>query len=161
MTTDAPATGRRTVYTGRTTNWPVVALTVALALALIVMGWSSEGSWSGLALNGFLISIGIILEILTGSSVRVAAGPNGLAIRWGLIGWPRCTYPLDQIAAAEVVDLPMHRVSYGLWWTPRRTHSTIRRGPTVQLTLTSGRIVLATAPDPARAVQALTDARTA
>lgn len=163
MTTDAPPIGRQTIYTGRTTNWPVVALSVVLALLLIVVGASGDGdgSWSGFAVTVALISLGILLEILTGSSLRASAGPNGLDVRWGLIGWPRCTYRLDQIASAEVVDLPLHRVSYGLWWTPRRTNHTIRTGPTVRVTLTSGRIVTVTVPDPARAVEALVDARTA
>lgn len=160
MTTDAAA-GRQTVYTGRTTNWPVVALTTVLALLLIAMGWSSEGGWGGLAVIATLVMIGIIAEVLTASSVRASAGPNGLDIRWGLVGWPRCTYPVDRIARAEVVDLPLHRVSYGLWWTPRRTNCTIRTGPTVRLTLTDGRIVTVTVPDPDLAVRALDDARRA
>jgi hypothetical protein len=164
MTTDAPTdapTGARTVYTGRTTNWPVVVLTIGLALLLIAMGWSSEGDGSGLALTMALISLGILLEILTGSSVRASAGPNGFDVRWGLIGWPRCTYRLDEIATAEVVDVPVHRVSYGLWWTPRRTNCTIRSGPTVRLVLTNGRIVTVTVPDPVAAVRAIDAARTA
>lgn len=159
MTTTAPPVGRQTVYTGRSTNWPVVALTIGLAVLLVVLGWSGDDSAAERAVVLVLIAAGIVLEILTASGLRVTAGPNGFTVRWGLVGWPRGTYPLDQIASAEVVDLPFHRVSFGMWWTHRRTNNTVRSGPTVKLTLTSGRVILATAPDPALAVATLDAAR--
>ena len=164
MTTDqAPASSRHTVYSGRTTNWPMVVATSAFAILLIVLGSTGEGDdggWGGPALPIVLVTVGVLAEVLTGSSVRAFAGTKGLDIRWGLVGWPRCTYALDQIARAEVIDLPWWRVSFGLWWTPRRTSCTIRSGPTLRLLLTNGRIVTVTVPDPELAARALVDAGT-
>ena len=56
-----------------------------------------------------------------------------------------------------MVDVPGWRVTYGLWWTPKRTSCTIRSGDTVRLVLTNRRIVTVTVPDPHLAVQALDD----
>lgn len=153
-------TSPRTVYTGRTTNWPMVAATSIGAVLLVVMGATGEGSWLALSLPFLLVAIGVLANVLTSSSVRASAGPNGFDVRWGIVGWPRCTYPLDQIASAEVVDVPWTRVSYGLWWTPKRTSCTIRTGDAVRLLLTTGRIVTVTVPDPDLAVRALHEART-
>ena len=145
------------VYTGRTTSWPMVAVTSAGALLIVLMGKESNGAWGDLMFVGPLIlfAIGVLGEVLTGSSVRATAGPNGLTIRWGLIGWPRCTYRLDEIEHADVIDLPWWRVSYGLWWTPRRTNCTVRSGPTLRLSLRNRRTVMITVPEPAEAVAAL------
>lgn len=145
------------VYTGRTTSWPMVAATGAGALLLVLMGKQADDAWSDLVVVVPLVlaAVGVLGEALTGSSVRATAGPNGLTVRWGLIGWPRCTYRLDQIERAEVVDLPWWRVSFGLWWTPRRTNCTVRGGPTLRLSLNNHRVVTITVPDPVAAVAAL------
>jgi len=151
---------RHAVYTGRTTNWPMVATTCVGALFVVIMGKQSNGSWGDLlfVVPLMLVAIGILANVLTASSVRAAAGPNGFTIRWGLVGWPRCTYGLDEIDHAEVIELPSWRVSFGLWWTPKRTNCTVRSGPTVRLTLRNGRIVTVTVPEPAAAVAALREA---
>ena len=146
-----------TVYTGRTTSWTVVASTCVAAVLLVLTATSSGEPWGDLVivLPLLLIAIGVLADILTASSVRATAGPNGFTIRWGSFGWPRCSYPLDRIERAEVIDLPWWRVSWGFWWTPRRTSCTVRSGPTVRLSLTNGRIVTVTVPEPAAAVAAL------
>jgi hypothetical protein len=148
------------VYTGRTTSWPMVAATSAGALLIVLMGKNSQGTWGDpmFVVPLILVAIGVLAEVLTGSSVRATAGPNGLTIHWGLIGWPRCTYRLDEIERAEVIELPWWRVSYGLWWTPTRTNCTVRSGPTLRLLLRNQRTVTITVPDPAAAVAALNEA---
>jgi hypothetical protein len=148
------------VYTGRTTSWPMVAATSAGTILIVLMGKNSNGNWGDpmFVVLLILVAIGVLAEVLTGSSVRATAGPNGLTIHWGLIGWPRCTYRLDEIERAEVIHLPWWRVSYGLWWTPRRTNCTVRSGPTLRLTLRNQRTVTITVPDPAAAVAALNEA---
>ena len=160
--TTSPVTsdGTLAVYTGRTTSWMTVGSTFFSAVLLALVAVSSGGGWSDLTvvLSLLLIATGWLLEVLTASSVRATAGPNGFTIRWGPAGWPRCSYPLDQIALAEVIDLPRWRVSWGFSWTPRRTSCTVRSGPTVRLTPATGRIVTVTVPEPAAAVAALHDA---
>jgi hypothetical protein len=108
-----------------------------------------------------LVVVGLVVDVLTAASVRATAGPNGFTIRWGALGWPRCSYPLERIGRAEVIDLPWWRVSFGFWWTPRRTSCTVRSGPTVRLTLTDGRVVTVTVPEPDVAVASLHAAQAA
>jgi hypothetical protein len=93
--------------------------------------------------------------VLTAGSVRTAAGPNGVSVRFGVFGWPRGTYRPEQIARAEVIDLSPWSVAYGFWWTPRRTSCTVRSGPALRLTLRTGRIVTITVPDAHAAVAAV------
>ncbi len=151
---------RHGVYTGRTTNWPmVIAVTVAM-IPLSLIGKESGANWSDGAflVPMFLIAIVALLNVLSATNVRAAAGPNGFTIRWGLFGWPRCSYGLDEIEHAEVIELPWRLVSWGFWWTPKRTCCTVRGGPTVRLTLRNGRSVIVTVPDPDAAVAALREA---
>ncbi|MEZ5383217.1 MAG: hypothetical protein R2754_15665 [Microthrixaceae bacterium] len=150
------SSGRHAVYTGRTTSWPMVASTCFGALLIVLMGRQATAPWSDLSLPLLLVAIGGLVNLLTASSVRATAGPNGLTIRWGLVGWPRCHYRLDEIANAEVIDLAWWRVSWGFWWTPKRTCSTVRSGPTVKLTLLNHRTVTLTVPEPDAVVAALT-----
>jgi hypothetical protein len=50
-------------------------------------------------------------------------------------------------------------VVYGFWWSARRTYCTVRSGPTLRLTLNTGRIVTITVPDAHAAVAAINQAR--
>lgn len=160
MTTTA-ATGPSTVYTGRTTNWPILIPTTLLAVLLLAGGFTGEGTdASEAAVVTTIVALGILANVLTAASVRASAGPNGFDVRWGFVGWPRCHYPLDRIARAEVIDLPWYRVTFGLRWSPRGTSCTVRSGPTVRLTLTNRRTVTISVPDPELAVRAIDAART-
>jgi hypothetical protein len=157
--TSPPISGssRRAVYTGRTTSWAMVAGTCVGALLVVLMGREADGAWGDLSfvVPLLLVALGSLANVLTASSVRATAGPNGFTIRWGLVGWPRCTYSLDEIEHADVIDLPWWRVSYGFWWTPKRTNCTVHRGPTVRLSLSNHRTVTITVPEPTTAVAAL------
>lgn len=165
--TSLPITGpgRFSIYTGRVTNWPAVVVSSALAVALLGFNVTSgdENAWSvaGVAIVGVLVVIGILLSVATASSVRATAGPNGVTIRWGAIGWPRLTYRLADIERAEVFDLSAWWVAYGYWWTPRRTCCTVRSGPTLRLVLRNGRTVTVSVPDPEAAVAAIDAAKAA
>jgi hypothetical protein len=160
MTTSAfTGPGPRSIYTGRATNWPMVAVSAAVMVPLLIMGGSSDGSWYGIALPMLLVAAVVAVNVLTASSIRTTAGPGGVTIRFGVIGWPRCSYPLDQIDHAEVIDLSSLHVAYGFWWTPRRTCCTVRSGPTLRLTLRTGRTVTVTVPDPRTAVAVLREAK--
>ena len=159
MTTSAFAgSGPRSVYTGRATNWPMVVLSSVLVAPLLVLGNAPAGGRGGLAVPLLVAGAAVLVNLLTATSVRTAAGPNGVSIRFGVLGWPRCTYRIDQIERAEVVDVAARHVAYGFWWTPRRTWCTVRSGPALRLTLRSGRIVTVTVPDPHAAVSAVREA---
>jgi hypothetical protein len=152
---------RFSIYTGRATNWPLAAGAAAMVLPIFVLGDDSKASWWGLAAP--LLSSAAILVVcaLIGSSVRTTAGPNGVSVHVGVLGWPRCTYRLDQIERAEVIDLSPWYVAGGFWWTPRHTCCTVRRGPTLRLVLRNGRSVTITAPNPRTAIAAIDLANTA
>jgi hypothetical protein len=139
----------------------MVGLSAALVVPLLAMAGTGDGSRSSLAVPVLLAAAGVLLNVLTAASVRTAAGPNGVSVRFGALGWPRCTYRLEQIERAEVVDLPLRSVAYGFWWTPRRTCCTVRSGPTLRLTLRTGRTVTITVPDPHAAARAISEARPA
>jgi hypothetical protein len=130
-----------------------------LLVPLFVLGQESNGSWRELAPLVVFFVAGVVLYALTGSSVRTTAGPQGVSIHFGPLGWPRCTYRLDQIERAEVIDLHPWYVVFGFWWDPRRTCCTIRSGPTLRLLLSNGRAVTVTTPDPHAAVAAVDEAR--
>ncbi|QXJ22573.1 hypothetical protein AGRA3207_003593 [Actinomadura graeca] len=153
-----PGAGPTSIYTGRATSWPVVIVSAVLLLPLLILGGGPNGSWWDLA--PILISVtGVALYALTGSSVRLAAGPNGASVRFGALGWPRRTYHLDQIQRAEVIDLHPLYVAFGFWWTPRRTCYTVRSGPTLRLRLNNGRTVTVTTPHPHTAATAINNAK--
>ncbi|MEV6596243.1 hypothetical protein AB0M36_05175 [Actinoplanes sp. NPDC051346] len=143
------------------TNWPIVVLSVALLVPLLVLGKPPGGSWRDLTVPLLMAAAGVLLMVLTATSVRTAAGPNGVSVRFGMLGWPRWTYRIARIEHAEVIDLPLWSVAGGFWWTPRRTCYTVRSGPTLRLILHSGRIVTITVPDPYSAVAAIREAGSA
>lgn len=150
---------RYSIYTGRVTSWPMVIASAVLLVPLLAMGGGPNSSRWDLA--PILIAVaGVVLYALTASSLRITAGPNGVSIHFGALGWPRRTYRLDRIERAEVIDLHPLYVALGFWWTPRRTSYTVRSGPTLQLVLSSGRTVAVTTPHPHAAASAINDAKT-
>jgi hypothetical protein len=146
---NATATPARFVYTGRTTNWLVLALGVLLLVPLFL------GSQAGLPASGLCALGGAALFIAVGSSLRTTAGPAGVTVRFGVLGWPRFRYDRERIAAAEVVTVP-GQWSWGPWWTPAHGFQlTLSAGPALRLTLVNGRRVTVGMPDPAAAKEAL------
>jgi len=145
------------VYSGRTTNWPVVAGLVAGAVALALFGRPWAGPWPGMLgpIAFFVILLAVVL--VTTTSLRVTAGARGVQVRCGPFGWPRFTYPRELIAAAEIVPVSIWRTwNWGLNWTPRSGWAfVLRSGPALRLTLTNGRRITVGAADPAAALAAL------
>jgi hypothetical protein len=168
MTASAlPGPNRHSIYTGRATNWLLVAaLGVALTVPAAMLGGLSQGSWldpAGPAIPLLVAAPVVLLSMLTGMSVRTAAGPNGVSVRCGLLGVPRRTYRLDAIERAEVGELvpSLWRLNLGFWWTPGHTYFTVRTGPVLRLTMRTGRVVTITVPDPQAAVAILREATSA
>lgn len=153
--------GISTLYTGRATNWGALGLTTALAVPLLAMGAMSSGSRTA---PGFVVPLAIVVaavavNLLTLSSVRTIAGPNGVSIHFGVFGWPRYRYPLARIQDVAAVQIPMSWWAWGITWSPRRgLMLTIRNGPALQLTLTNGRRITISTPDPDDAIRAISAA---
>jgi hypothetical protein len=150
------------VYTGRSTNWPVLVAMCALLVPLIVLAAGDGGSWLAPDLLAPLavILVAVVLAVLMTTSVRATAGPRGVTVHFGVFGWPRLRYPLHRILRADVVDVPASHWTWGVHWTPRRgTMLTLCGGPALRLTLVSGRTVTISTPDPAAAAAAVERAR--
>ncbi len=148
-----------TAYTGRATNWPSVIISGLLLLPLIGFATTSGSVFeTGVAVT-LLALAGLLAEVVTASDVRASCGPHGVSIHWGIFGWPRAKYSLDDVSDAFVVHVPWWAVSYGFWWTPWRTVCTVRTGPALRLRLNNGRTVTVTVPDPQAALAALRSSR--
>ncbi|MGD9573039.1 MAG: hypothetical protein AB7V62_14230 [Thermoleophilia bacterium] len=148
------------VYTGRSTNWPVLVLMCVLLVPLLALAAQSEG-WSAAEQIVFpvLIVAPTAVVVLIASSLRATAGPRGVTVHLGVLGWPRFRYPLERIARAEVVDVPASHWTWGVhWWPGRGTMLTLRGGEALRLTLVNGRRVTISTPDPAAAAAILTEA---
>lgn len=148
-----------TVYTGRATNWSSVVISGLLLLPLIGIAASTSEVRGTVVAVTVLALVGLLAEVVTASDVRASCGSKGVIIRWGVLGWPRAKYPLSEIDEASVVEVPWWSVSYGFWWTPRRTVCTVRGGPALRLRLHSGRTVTFTVPEPHPALAALRSAK--
>lgn len=148
-----------TVYTGRATNWLGVFVSGLLLVPLVGLTATNSVDTT-FVLVGLLALIGLLTEVATASDVRVTCGRQGVSFYWGLAGWPRASYRLDDIADATIATIPWWAVSYGLWWTPWRTVCTVRSGPALRLRLHGGRTVTVTVPDPHAALVALRSAGT-
>lgn len=142
-----------TAYTGRATNWTMVAVSGLLLVPLIGLA-SSDVDRTFVLVVGLAL-LGVLAEVATASDVRVACGSQGVSVHWGALGWPRMRYTLDEIEDVSVVQVPWWAVSFGFWWTPWRTVCTVRSGPALRLRLRNGRRVTITVPDPHAAAAAV------
>ena len=144
-----------TIYTGRATNWTAVVVS-GLLLVPLIGGAVSTGSFARTGVAVIVLAlVGLLAEVATASDVRASCGAQGVSVHWGIVGWPRVHYALDEIVDASVVDVPWWAVSFGFWWTPKRTVCTVRSGPALRLGLSNRRRVTITVPDPHAALAAL------
>lgn len=136
--------GRRTVLTDRVTNWPMIWLTIALVPPLLIMAQPSRDDWCQPA---FLVPLAVVVvavavNVLTLSSLRTAAGPQGLTAYFGVLGFPRFRYPVARIATVRTATVTPSQWPWGITWSPRNGLTlALRSGPAVRLALTSGRPV--------------------
>jgi hypothetical protein len=146
------------VYSGRTTNWPLIAAAGAGGLALMLLGRPWAGPWPGMIVPLVIVAGIVILTLMTSTSLRVTTGPRGVNVRWGALGWPRFAYPREQISRGEIVTVSIWRTwNSGISWSPRAGWTfVLRSGPAVRLTLINGRHVTIGVHDPRAALTALT-----
>ncbi len=157
------ASASATAYSGRTTNWPMLWLTIAFGAPLLVMGAMSEGPASGLVLPLTFVVAMLVFNGVTATSLRASTGPSGVIVRFGVLGWPRFAYPLDRIERAEVTTISsLSMLAWGIsWWPGSGLRLAMGPGPALRITLTGGRQVTVSVPDPALAAATLEAARTA
>jgi hypothetical protein len=145
------------VYSGRTTNWPVIAAAVAGGVALALFGRPWAGPWPGMVVPILITVAALAVGLVTSTSLRVTTGPRGVHVRCGVFGWPRFAYPRERISSAEIVTVSIWRTwNSGISWTPRGGWSfVLRSGPAIRLTLTNARRATIGLTDPEAALAAL------
>jgi hypothetical protein len=146
------------VYSGRTTNWPLLAAACIGGLALMLLGRPWAGPWPGMFVMLAIALGALFVAVVTTTSLRVTTGPHGVHIRCGVFGWPRFTYRHERIASTEIVTVSIWQSwNSGINWSPRAGWTfALRSGPAVRLTLLNGRLVTFGVSDPQLAIAALT-----
>lgn len=100
----------RLIWVGRQA-WPVARV---LGPVLIAAGGAVTASRLGVdasLLGGTLILVGVLMWWFT--SIAVAAGPAGLKVRFGPLGWPAIRVPLATIEGVELEEV--EPLTYGGW----------------------------------------------
>lgn len=150
----------RVIYSGHTANWPVLIISVALSVPLIVIAVANGVSLWGNLLVALLIAFLLATSVLTSSSLRSTLGPTGASVRFGVFGFPRFHWSLEEIEKAEPVEISPWDQMFGIWWSPMSgLKLSLRSGTAIRLTLTSGRHVTFNVEDSAAAIAALAAAR--
>lgn len=152
------ASGERAVWIGGTTNLPLAAFCAfgpAAVLAMISLLSSASAAWGVVALTtavGVLAALGV-------SRVQVTVDSDGVAIRMGVLGYPRRTVPLSDITSATTESLTL----LGAGGLGVRTNTSgdvyykCRGGAALALTLNSNRRVIATVDHPDQAAGLVND----
>ncbi|MFF3228775.1 hypothetical protein ACFYV7_38685 [Nocardia suismassiliense] len=143
------------VYTCRVTNWPMLWIYVIGFVPAIYIGSVSHSAVLRLLFTALWIIV--LVKVIVGTSQRVSAGSGGLTLNLGAFGFPRVTVARADITRAEIIDLPVTLWSHwGVHWTRKRGWLlTPNMGPALRLTLTSGRTVTVSMPEPAAALVAM------
>ncbi|MBI2691046.1 MAG: hypothetical protein HYX29_03770 [Solirubrobacterales bacterium] len=146
----------RTIYNGHTANWPVLIFSVALSVPLVVIALANGAALLSNLLVASLIALLVVSSVLTSSSLRSTIGPTGVSVRFGVFGFPRFHWSLEQIERAEPVEISPWDQMFGIWWSPLTgLKLSLRSGTAIRLTLTSGRHVTFNVEDSTAAIAAL------
>jgi len=139
------APGERAFWTATlSAKWPLllgpVAVLLAIGLTQLVEPW-------------FTLALVIpAIATTTFSRIRVTADRSGLQVRYGFLGWPGTSVPLQRIATARAIDV---RPSEWGGWGYRgnltlmnRAAVVLRAGPGIRLDLHDGKVFVVTIDDP-------------
>ncbi len=146
--------GERAAWVGGCRGW--WALGLALASGAVAAGAlpfrPGVAAWA----------VGLCLLGLALSSVRVAAGPTGLRVAMGPLGWPVIRIGLGRIEKASAVEV--HPLRCCLGWGYRgsltlfgRAALVLRKGPGLRLDLKGGKCFLVTVDDAGTGAGVLND----
>ncbi len=137
----------------------VIGLALALTLGAAILATVVT---EGLAWPVFAAPLVIVVLLALIPGWRVSAGPTGLTAR-GLLGLPVIRVPVEDIAAAEAIELLQPLVDYGGWgyrWVVgpggrSRTGIIVRAGQALRVTRRDGRELVVTVDDAATAAAVL------
>ena len=134
--------GQTGVWAGRTASGKALLIVPAIAIIIGVIVGAFTSWW-------VLLFISIVqLVLFAMSNFHVTAGPTGLRVS-GLLGFPRITVPLAEIAEASSGDVRARE--YGGWgWRIRKGSTAVltRSGPALTVTRTDGAQLHVTIDDP-------------
>ena len=139
------ASGERALWTATlSAKWPLMLGLVTLLPALGLI-------WIGVRPIGMVLLV-LAISITTFSRIRVTANQSGLQVRYGFLGWPRTSVPLDRIATAQAIDVDPSE--WGGWGyrgnltLMKRAAVVLRGGPGIRLDLHDGKVFVVTIDDP-------------
>lgn len=140
------AEGERAAWFGGARSVPVGLVAIGTAcVAVVVLNLGTAGIGPGLAVLVAAVVVGMFVD------VRVRVSDQGLAVRSGLVPWPRLRIPLERIVAVQAVDLNPWR--WGGWGYRgsvrlfRRAAWVVRKGPAVEVELDGDRRFAVTVDD--------------
>ncbi|ATG50473.1 hypothetical protein CFK38_02245 [Brachybacterium vulturis] len=114
--------GERAVWVGRTRSLPLLLI----GLILVALG-------GGLLLTAPAAGVPVLvvgLVLIAAHQITVRADRSGVRVSWGPQQWPRHTYALEAMTAAEPVDIdPLQWGGWGYRRSRRGIGLVLRRGP--------------------------------
>lgn len=114
-----------------TSRWPWILLAVCVAVP-VVLAFVSSPWW--------LLLVVVYVPLIGFTTVTATVDLDGLSTTFGPWKWPTKRIRLDDIAAADAIELaPMKWGGWGYRWMPGRTATVIRKGPAIRVEKTNGK----------------------
>jgi hypothetical protein len=133
--------------------WLAVASAAAGAAMSTALWLAFPGGIFPGQVDGLLAGAVIVLTGLYLATVRLAAGNGRITVGHG--PWARTgrVIPVSLITEAHPEQLPPRQVfGFGVPWHRQTTRMTVRPGPALALTLSTGEVIRVSTPDPAAAL---------
>jgi hypothetical protein len=146
--TVAVAPGEAVVWTGGASGRLPVLVAVGLLLVAAVGAVFAPPE----ARTVLIVVLPLVaLAVAAFGQVRATAGPRGLSVACGWLGFPRLRVPIEDVADVTVEDVtPMSYGGWGLRSVPGATAVIVRRGEGIRVERRSGKVFVVTVDDAAR-----------
>ncbi|MFB7718695.1 hypothetical protein [Nocardia sp. NPDC056100] len=145
-----------TIYTCRVTNWRMFWFNAVILAGTCWPLLVPPHPRIGTTLLAVTVVISFVLSVAA-ISQRVTAGPAGLMVSLGPLGLPRVRVARANINHAEAVYLSSTAwLSDGVLWRGKQGwFLTPKRGPSLRMSLASGRTLTVAMPEPGAALWAM------
>jgi hypothetical protein len=138
--------GERVVWAGTGHPRPVMIVGQVVATGANVLIGVLASRWEFVIAAGAMICVWLLLD-----RVSVTVGPFGMRASMGLLGFPRLSIPIDQIAQVSTLDIKPTR--WGGWGYRgslrafKRAAMIVRAGEGIRIDLNDGRLFIVTVDD--------------